>query len=235
MKLFHIARFSVASFALAATASGQGFVNLDFEHATIIQDPSNPGSVYAFAALPGWSPYIGTNQVTDVLYNNFTLGNASIDIAGQAVGAIDGLYSVVLQPGRDPFGSDRYIGVSISQSSLVPVLARSLQFKFFAHAFPSPDFYVSLGGRELSLTALTTGPGYTLYGADITPFAGQVASLTIGAAAQQNIAPYYFDSIEFSSSSIPEPSMSSIMLICALVFGCRINRPRPRSGAGVDR
>jgi hypothetical protein len=208
---------------------------MDFEDATYVPDPSGPFypySVYTSDAIPGWTGYLGRTQVTDVLYNDFTLGNASIDIVGPGDGVIEGQYSVVLQPGFDPFGSSQNVGASISQTGLVPANAQSLQFKsFIADSALASDFSVSFAGHNLSLVTLGTGLNYTLYGADISAFAGQLGALTIAASAQPNIAPYYFDSFVFLPSSVPEPSTMSLAIICIL-FCCwcrtRSNKSRGR-------
>jgi hypothetical protein len=235
MKIRFITSCCAFAFALIQSASAQGFINLDFEDAAIVPDPSSPafayGAVYASDAMPGWTGYLGTTQVTDVLYNDLTLGNASIDIVGQGYGVIEGQYSVVLQPGFDPFGSGQNVGASISQTGLVPASAQSLQFKaFIADSALASDFSVSFAGHNLALVTLGTSSNYTLYGADVSAFAGQVGAVTIAASAQPNIAPYYFDSFVFSPSSVPEPSVMSLAIVCIL-FYCRC---RTRSNTALE-
>ncbi len=215
------------SISLIRGASAQSFVNLDFEDATYVPDPSGrfyPYSVYASDAIPGWTGYLGTTQVTDVLFGSYTLGEASIDITGSYV--IEGQYSVVLQPGVDPFGSGKDVSASISQTGLVPANTLSLQFKAYDYqgAYPAPVFYVSFAGQNLALVTLGTGSNYTLYGADISSFAGQVGALTITAAASPNYEPYYFDSIVFSPSSVPEPSVFSLLSIGILFLHSCLKR-----------
>src|SRR5208282_1927888 len=154
-------------------------------------------------------------------FDNYTLGEASIDITSYGPDVIEGQYSVVLQPGFDPFGSGKNVGASISQTGLVPANARSLQFKAYDYqgSYPAPVFSVSLAGQNLALVTLGTGSNYTLYGADISAFAGQVGALTIATSAQPNRDPYYFDSFIFSPSSVPEPSVMSLAIIC-IIFCC---------------
>ena len=184
----------------------QAFHNLDFESASLALIP--PGQFGGFVpisdALPGWTGYIGTNQVTTVLQNNYTLGNASIDIFGPdwgryEGGIIEGQYTLALLQGVDPQSMGwpvQFVSASISQSGLVPGNAQSLQFK--AQTFSQTNFVVSLGGKALSLVPIGSGTTYTLYGADVSAFAGQFETLTITALPGPNIQPYLFDSIVFS-------------------------------------
>jgi hypothetical protein len=219
MKLSRIACFVAIYFDLLRNVSGQSFENLDFESANLSPIPSGQfgGLVPISDALPGWTGYLGTNQVTQILQNNLTLGNPSIDILGPdwsfgTYGIIEGQYTLVLQSG----GNVPFFSASVSQSGLVPANSLSLQFK--AQTFTS--FSVSLGGQALSLIPLGTGANYTLYGADISPFAGQVETLAITALAGPNTTDY-FDSIVFSPSAVPEPSVFGLLAFGGLLFAFR--------------
>lgn len=213
--------------ATFVTARAQGtFQDLDFESANLSPIPSSQygGFVPITGALPGWTGYLGTNQATQVLQNDLTLGNASIDILGpdwSYGGIIEGQYTLVLQPGQG--SSSQNVGASVSQTALVPADTQSLQFK----AQSSSAFSVSLGGQDLSLVPLGTGANYTLYGADISAFAGQTETLTITALAAPNTTEN-FDSIVFSPNSIvPEPSISGFLALGGLFLGlCRRNLVR---------
>jgi hypothetical protein len=230
MKLRCIIWFGVVLLSILRNATGQDFQNLDFESANLSPIPSGQfgGFVPIANALPGWTGYIGSIQVTTVGQNDETLGDASIDILGpdwSYGGIIEGQYTVVLQPGFDPFGSGQNVSVSIAQFGLVPANALSLEFK----AQTSSSFSVSLGGQDLSLIPLGTGSNYTLYGADISPFAGQVETLGITALAAPNTTDY-FDSFVFSPSSVPEPSALSLLNICFLFLCWRLKRPNTARG-----
>lgn len=174
-------------------------------------------------AIPAWTGYLGTNQVAQVLHNDMTLGNASIDILGpnwSLYGRIEGQYTVVLQAGRDPFTGGGNVGASISQTGLVPADAQSLQFR--ANVFGGVS--INIGGHNLSVVPLGTGANYTLYGANIPlSVAGQVALLTVMVPAGPNTAGY-FDSFAFLSSPIPEPSAAGLFALGALLVGWRILR-----------
>ena len=213
---------------VAMSGYGQGtFQNLGFESASLTPIPPGQygGPVSVTAALPGWTGYLGTNQVTQVLQNNATLGNASIDIfgpnwsGGGRASIIEGQYTVALQAGVDPStGPPNLISASISQTGLVPANAESLQFK----ATPF-SFTVSFAGQTLPLVALGSGANYTLYGADISSFAGQTGALTITALP---VAPTLgvFDSFQFSNQRVPEPGIMGLSASGALVLGWRVLR-----------
>lgn len=212
----------------AVRAQSQGnFGNLGFEAANLPPIPAGQygGPVSSTDAMPGWTAFLGTNQVTLVLHNNLTLGNASVDIIGpnwnNADGIIEGEYTIVLQPGRNPFTgiSGDNVSASISQVGLVPANAQSIQFK----AAASSSLSVSLGGQNLAIISLGTGPNYTLYGADISPFAGQVRTLAITALAAPNTTDY-FDSIVFSPQAVPEPCVFGLLAVGSLLLGRRLRR-----------
>jgi hypothetical protein len=109
MKLSCIACFVAISFAFLRNVSGQAFVNLDFENATIVPDPSSsyyPYAVYTSDAIPGWAVtgnFLGPN---DILYNDLALGAPSVAILGMngapsigVPGALDGAFSIDLYGG----------------------------------------------------------------------------------------------------------------------------------------
>jgi len=82
-------------------ASGQGFLNLDFENTSL---PPNgpPGTVSTTSGLPGWEVSIAGVPQSTIYYNDGTLGDSSVAILGKgnSVSAvIDGNFSVVLTGG----------------------------------------------------------------------------------------------------------------------------------------
>src|SRR5437879_4086489 len=87
-------------FAATLCARPQGtFVNLDFESANI-PPGTPPGTVVAVSdALPGWTCYIGTNQVTAIHYDDISLGAAAITIhdRNSFEPILQGNYTVLLQ------------------------------------------------------------------------------------------------------------------------------------------
>jgi hypothetical protein len=208
----------------AGSASAQAtFQNLGFESANLAPIPPGQfgGEVSSLDALLYWTCFIGTNQVTQVLQNSFTIGQASIDILGpywSFGGIIEGQFTVVLQPGAG--GSGNNVGASISQTGLVPSDAQSIQFK----GQTSSPFSVSLAGQNLSIIPLGTFTTYTLYGANIPlSAAGQVQALTITALAGPSTTEL-FDSFVFSSSPTPEPGTAGLFALGAMLVGSRVLR-----------
>jgi hypothetical protein len=226
--------WSGALFALllsAARVQAQGpFQNLNFEAATI-QQAQSPGLVSAAAALPGWDTYIGTNLQAQVGYNLISLGTTAIALLGtngssSIYNSLEGGFSVLLQGGTitTPGGGDAPADASISQTGLVPVGSQSIRFIL------QPDFgtfTVSLGGVSIPYFPLSTGPRYTLYGADVSSFAGQMTELRFSAlwnpSGRSN---WNLDSIQFSSLPTPEPGVFGLTGLGALVLGWRVLRQR---------
>ncbi len=222
MKIRSIVWIFVVSFAFLRSASGQSFVNLDFEDATIVPDPSSPYypyAVYASDAIPGWTAtgFIGP---TDVLYNSASLGSTSVsilDINGNPP-ALDGAFSLYL------YGGGTAAAASISQTGIVPVSTQSILFKAQNEggALGGP-LLVSLGGQNIPFFALSTGANYTLYGGNIpSAFAGQSEQVTFSAPKDGGNDFWNIDDIQFSPSSVPEPSVLGLFALGGLFFGfCR--------------
>jgi hypothetical protein len=223
MKTIHFYLLGILLFSGATLGQAQGtFQNLDFESANLSPIPAGQygGEVPISLALPGWTGYLGTTQVTQVLQNDLTLGDASIDIFGpySPAGAIlQGQYTVILQPGVEP-GSGPLgpqVSASISQTGSVPADALSLEFE----AQIDMPFSISLGAQDLSLSVLGTGPNYTLYGAGIPASdAGQDETLTISALAADNNGGDSFDAFVFSPAAVPEPSPMILAGVGSFLF-----------------
>ena len=84
MKLNAALLAAVLSLASLASAFAQGtFQNLDFENGTFIPIPGDPfGRVQFSPAMPGWTGFVGTNQIDWILHNNLFLSTAGIAIWG---------------------------------------------------------------------------------------------------------------------------------------------------------
>ena len=122
MRMSHVIGLVVVSAFLLQSASGQGFVNLNFE-ATQLSAGGSPSTVSASSAFPGWNVFIGTNAQSSVLYNNATLGASSVALlAGGSyspVSVFDGSFSALLVTG---VGGN----ASLSQTGAVPASANSI-------------------------------------------------------------------------------------------------------------
>jgi hypothetical protein len=186
MKLSRIACFVAISFALLRNVSGQSFENLDFESANVSGYPVDSiNDVPVSSALPGWSAYginnsSGTNALTQVGYDFISIGSSGISVIDSnapGFSPLQGDYSAFL------FGS-RVGSVSntamISQTGLVPSGTMSLRLD--AYAFD--NFEVTLGGQTINMIPLQTFSNYTLYGGDISSFAGDVETLSLIAPRQ---------------------------------------------------
>jgi len=219
---------------LVWSASAQsGFQNLYFERA----NPINAGSreytdaVTFASALPGWGASIGGEPVTDVLLNGYTGGGASIDLFGPGwnsvePGIIDGNYTVYLQSGGSwPLSVGG--NVSLYQTGMIPAGDHSLQFK--AWNTPSIDsaFAVSFAGNNLSPVVLSSGQTasgqtYNVYGADISPYAGETGELEFTSIVTGAPSCTEFDDITFSTTTVtPEPNTLALAVMGGLALAAR--------------
>jgi len=212
---------------LPTVMHGQGtFQNLDFESANLspVSAGLRGGAVPISSALPGWSGLLGTSPVTSVLQNNYDTRDAGISILGPNwnsgngnPGIIGGSYTVDLQPGLGPGGT--LVGTSLFQSGTIPANAESLQFK--AESFEgSAPLSVSFAGDSLTLFAVSSGVApsgqpYTVYGANISPFAGETGQLQFTATLANAVE---LDDISLSPSAVPEPSPVVSFGIAGLLF-----------------
>jgi hypothetical protein len=233
MKRLKLAVLSlITTLAASAIHAQQPFTNLNFESANLFPIP--PGSynvlVPVTSALPGWTAYIGSVQQAQVLQNDYTLGQASVDIFGPNYpaagwspnvynpGTIDGSYSVLLQAGGDPIVNGQLDSVSLTQYGTVPLAVQSLEFK--AWTLSSTEFSVSFDGNNLSPVVLGNGANYTLYGVDISSYGGQSGILDFTALFSGTGASWLgLDDITFSAA--PEPSIVALTAIGGLLFRVR--------------
>jgi hypothetical protein len=237
MKMTAIKILTVLLFVPCQKGYTQAFINLNFEDAAIVVDPSSslyPHSVYASDALPGWT-FTGNFQgQNDIFYDIVSRGSPSVSIldANGFPPALDGAFSVDLYGGGLPSA-----GVSLSQTGLVP--ASTVSIVFIAQGTPLPaggPLLVSLGGQNISYSAISTGPNYTTYGGNITAaLAGQTEQLTFTVPFGGNNY-WEIDDIQFSPSSVPEPSAISLFTLVSLIFGWNFHRSRrgimPRRSSG---
>lgn len=202
----------------------QGFINLDFEAATIVRNPSSPGApyaVYATNAIPGWTP-VSTLGPNDIIYNTAALGATTVSIFDRngAYPVIEGAFSIQLYG-----GGGVPTGASISQTSLVPIGAESILFKALYSGPPGGTLLISLGGQDVPFSSITAGPNYTLYGGDISAFAGRVEQLMF--TAPPGVNNYWeLDDIQFSTQSIPEPGVFGLCALGTVLLGWHVLRRR---------
>ena len=204
MKITVKTRLLILLVALSSQVGGaQGFVNLDFEDANVAG--YSPGSMIPTAdAFPGWS--VGASTAG---YDLIPLGSFAISIIDSNAPAfvLQGNYSAFL------FGANG-IAAEISQTGLVPNGTESLQMDVYSFY----NFIVTLGGQTLNMIPLSTNSTSIVYGADISAFAGQNATLSLIAPPVANPNGVEFDSIVFSSQSVPEPSEFGLFALGGLFF-----------------
>jgi len=183
----------------------QGFVNLNFESPNLPLVPDLAGFVPIANALPGWTGYVGGNQIGDVLYNNISIGTPLISFhgPGSLSPILQGSYSVSLEP----FSST----AAITQSGVIPATAQSLRF------YASGSIRVSFAGQSIPLSNLGSTATATIYGGDISSFANLFGLLQFQGGG-------ILDNIRFSNQPIPEPSVLGLFGLGALLFGWRLRR-----------
>ncbi|MCW5553118.1 MAG: PEP-CTERM sorting domain-containing protein [Verrucomicrobiae bacterium] len=200
--------------ALFTLAHGQGaFQNLDFENGVFVPSGGSSFLVEAESALPGWTAFVGTNQLTEVLHNTGTISSlAQIAIYGPdepQAGLFHGQYYVILRGGEDPFGGPGTVGAALAQTGTIPGSAQSIQF-FFA----SGGISLFFAGQQIPLSVLGSAPTGDIYGGDVSAFAGQTGELRFRGDG-------FLDNIQFSSEPVPEPGTVVLFTLGALLLGGR--------------
>jgi hypothetical protein len=198
-------------FMVAGELSGysQGFINLDFESATIITSGS-PSLVLAAQALPGWTAGFPSDAV--ILYNTVSIGGAALSIHDSNDPfnpPIAGRYGVGLQ-GASP-GT---VSAGIRQTGQIPGNAQSLTF-----LGQLGSLQISFNNQPLSYFAIGSGANYRIYGADVSAFAGQTGELSFVALPNRG---GFIDNIQFSNVPIPEPGVFGLSALGALLIGWRL-------------
>jgi len=191
------------------------FINLDFESPVLPLVPDIIFQVSASDAMPGWTGYIGGNQVNRVVYNTVSLGAAAISLQTQGgfITPYQGNFSVVLQPTFH----DGAVTAAIAQTGQIPQDARSITFL----TGPATFLQVTFGGQSISLVAAGVGPNYVIKAGDISSFAGQIGELRFTGVAAGGGLPGgggFLDNIQFSTNPIPEPRLLGLTALGVLLF-----------------
>lgn len=215
----------LCTFGMAAFGQGS-FQNLDFESANLaVLQPGQSAEVAANQAFPGWAAFLEQDQQAVVLYNNLTIGSAAISILGPNFGGFEGAvlqgsFTAALAAGIG------YSSASLRQTGLVPGDAQSL--RVLIPSGPEPfvkNFEFSLDSVVVPLVPLMIRESVTVYGGDVSSFAGQVAELSISAylsAAEPTFFGFRFDAIQFSAEPVPEPGTVALFTLGALFLGWRM-------------
>jgi hypothetical protein len=159
-----------------------------------------------------------TQGGTTLVYNNQPIDSpgASLEGTNYWTPAIQGRYSVLLQGGSIyyPYGTN---GAAIGQTGQLPLSAKSILY----WGLNWNSLRISFNGQLLAFIAISNTPTYTVFGADISGYAGQTAELLFHApwAAGGGV----IDRIQFSSETIPEPTTTSIFGLLILFVRRRTN------------
>jgi hypothetical protein len=205
--------FSIVSAKIIAQGT---FQNLNFEQANPVMangGPYYPYGVTAASALPYWTVDVGGVQQTSIPENAPSLGAPQVTLISSAYmfpPPIDGNYSVLLE------GSDGPGLPAISQTGLIPAGSQSLLFE----AQPgSAALEVLVGSQVVPFSAVGTGVNYTLYGANISAWAGDTEELTFSAQESTvGLNNWLIDDISFSTQTVPEPSPLALTGVGGLLF-----------------
>jgi hypothetical protein len=207
--------------AFSTLAQGT-FQNLNFEQASIVPISGQPFAVTVANALPGWTVDYGSVQQTQISYNDPLLGGETWvtlyanGYPGGPVPVIDGNFSLLLQGGEV---NGLPASASISQTGQIPSGTQTLLFEEAGSpTFPPEPAEVFIGDHQLSLSSLGSGTGngvsYTIFGGNISAWAGQAEQLTFSSPAGN----YLIDDISFSTQSVPEPNPLALTGAGALLF-----------------
>ncbi len=218
----------------------QGFVNLDFEEATVA--PAPPGytpsdafnPISAASAFPGWTAREDGIICTAVWGSPVALDETSVALVSGGFSPIQGGYSVQLYAyANAPSGF--YHNSSISQTGLIPSGTQSIQFLI---ASPSqagiipPNPIVTVNGAPIGLSEISQSGGVITMAGDVSAFAGTTADLIVLCKLKQPQAPNFpanenifnLDDIQFSASPVPEPGTVALFATGALLLAFRRRR-----------
>jgi hypothetical protein len=110
-------------------------------------------------------------------------------------------------------------GASIFQTALIPLTSQSLIY------LGATAIQVAFNGQTLSPIAIGNGAGYTVWGVDVSTYAGQSGELRF-------TAPWHstgiLDEIQFSTMVIREPSVLGFWGMCILFFVWAAKWPNQR-------
>lgn len=216
MKTLQFSAILAALLASLWTGYGQGFINLDFEEAAIVPDPTMQFGVYANPALPGWTAYAGTRRLTTIYFNAISAGATAVSILDpQGIpSSLDGIYSVYLSGGIGFTATQ----ATIKQTGIVPSDAQSITFIARYYGLPGGILNITLGGQTIHFASISTGTGFIEYGGSIPPgLAGQNAELVFTAPTRLTTDnDWEIDDIQFSPIAIPEPSLLSLIVLSGI-------------------
>ena len=220
-----------AALAIANISAGQTtFQNLDFEAADV--SGVQPGGAIATSlAFPDWQALYNTTPFSQVSYDGISIGAQQISIVDNyspyGLTAIQGNYSADLFAATFPGNS---YSVTLSQTALVPLGTQSVELD--VNQEPSSSFLVTLGGAQVNMVPVQAFANFTLWGGNVSSFAGQNETLNITELppANQQFSPSLLelDNITFSPNAVPEPDTLALALTGGAVLAARRRHRRKR-------
>ncbi len=214
-------QFAIATICLACEAFccfSQGFLNLNFESATILSTHT--------ASILGWTvnaPNYVNGDPNSIPYNDIALDVPAVNLEGTdapapSIQAIQGNYSIFMQGGSH--SSPITNGASMMQTGQFPVFAKSMTYW-------GTTLQVTFNSQLLPFNAISSTSNYTVWGADISAYAGQTGQLMF-AVPWQGWA--MLDNIKISSLPIPEPGPAALLVAGGLLGAWRWKRSICRGG-----
>jgi len=205
---------------MSAKAYSQGFVNLDFEDATVILAGA-PDIIYESSAIPGWSAYFGgggSGGAGDAIYyDTISLGGSMValeDNNNVSPKPIQGNYSVFLFGASSVYAPpDEQYSASIGQTATIPTTAESLTYWSSGGALQA-----TFNGQPLDFLVTGSTANYNIYSADVSAYAGQNGQLLFTTPVNDSAL---LDNIQFSTSPAPEPSAFALTALGGLLLSFR--------------
>jgi hypothetical protein len=223
VKYSHIIVPVTVLFLLSQATFGQGFINLDFESASVSPAPAGytPPDAYdpvsAGSALPGWTVREDDTVCTAVWGAPVSLDETSVALVYGPFSPIRGNYSLQLSAIADaPPGYFRTS--SISQAGLIPAGAQSIRFLVAnrnPNLSPQAPPIVTFNAVPISLTTISETGGVLTMAGDVSAFAGSTGTLTFSCVSPGGAFPatenlFNLDEIQFSDQAVPEPPASTL-------------------------
>jgi len=217
MKTLYVHILSAIALASVSLAKAQGtFQDLNFEEANIVTIPGQLYAVTVANALPGWTVDYGTAQQTQIFYNAPAVGSTQVTLYASGYPGfpgpiLDGNFSLLLQGGEV---NGVPTAASISQTGQIPSGTQSIFFDVGSSGnVLLPEVFI--GNDELSLFPVGSGANYTIYGGNISAWAGQTEQVTFSSPGGN----FLLDDISFSPMAVPEPNTLALTGLGALLFG----------------